>query len=104
MSSGVEIARQQWADGHRRVEAARGDRRGYRLLRAQVDAIADELRRRVGGSYSLAELADAYRDADRWTREAVAEAAPGTEWGPELTLAADAAFHLYARGARDYEP
>ena len=100
----MEIARQQWAEGHRRLSAKRGDPELYRLLLDQVEAIMDELRRRIGANYSLADLADGYRDADRWTRDAVAEGAPGMQWGPEVTAAADAAFYLYARGARDYEP
>jgi hypothetical protein len=32
----VELARLQWADGHRRVDAARGDGRRYPALMARV--------------------------------------------------------------------
>lgn len=104
MSTVVEIARQQWAEGRRRLETERSNPARYRLLLAQTEAVTDELRRRLGGIFTLAELADAYRDADPWIRDVVAELAPGSEWAPGLTTAADAAFHRYARGARDYEP
>lgn len=104
MSPAVELARQQWADGKRRLEDTRPNGQHYRRLLAQTDAIVEQLRRRVGGIYTLEELAIVYRDADRWLRHDLAEATPGTEWSPDVTIAADAAFHLYARGARDYEP
>ena len=101
--SGVEIARQQWADGTRRLEGLRGDPR-YRSLADQVGIVAEVLRKRIGGSYTLSELAGCYLDAERWIREAVAEQVPGAEWGPDFGAVTDAAFHRYARGARDYTP
>ncbi len=60
-----------------------------------------ELRRRVGGSFTLRELADAYSTADAWARHVLAEqGAP--DWPRTLTLVEGAAFHLYSRGAADY--
>ncbi len=104
MSARVEIARQQWKDGYRRLEAEAGDRRRYRQLLDQVEVLTDQLRRRIGGHFSLAELADLYTGAERWARQAVEERPPGREWPRWLAVSIDAAFHLYARGARDYEP
>jgi hypothetical protein len=105
VSPAVELARQQWADGKRRLDDARTNAPRYRRLHTQVDAIVERLRRRVGGIYTLEELATVYRDADAWLRHELAEAGPGTAaWSPDTAIAADAAFHLYARGARDYEP
>jgi hypothetical protein len=104
VSPAVELARQQWADGKRRLDHTRPEAQRHRALLAQVNAIIEPLRRRVGGIYTLEELAAVYREADRWLRQDLAEAAPGTEWSPDVTIAADAAFYLYARGARDYEP
>ena len=50
----VESARREWEDGHRRLlEQTRDATHGDRLL-AQVDAVAAELRRRVGGVFTLA--------------------------------------------------
>ena len=104
VSTMVEIARQEWADGYRRLEAERDDATRYRLLHAQVDAISEQLRRRIGAVYTLAELAGEYRRAERWAREAIADLPPAAQWQPGLTRAIDAAFHLYARGALDYTP
>jgi hypothetical protein len=66
----------------------------------QVDAITDELTRRLGQTFTLAELARAYREADRWMPELVPPG-PGAE---HRALVEDAAFHVFARGAVDYEP
>jgi hypothetical protein len=100
----VEIARQEWADGFRRLEEERGQPARYRLLHEQVEAVTDRLRRRIGSVFTLAELAVEYERAEPWVREAIAELPPESRWPPGLTTATDAAFHLYARGARDYEP
>ena len=54
--------------------------------------------------FTLAELADEYGRAERWSREVFAELPPEARWAPGLTVAVDAAFHQFARGARDYEP
>jgi hypothetical protein len=100
----VELARQHWAEGHRRLVRTTEPALHARLLR-QVELVTAELRARVGKTFTLAELADAYGGADRWAYEAAeddAEEAPG--WVSSASTAADAAFHLYARGARDYRP
>jgi hypothetical protein len=100
----VELARQQWAEGFRRLQAEAGDKRVQQGLWSQVETVTEELRRRVGAIYSLAQLADAYRGADRWAVEAISERAAGAGWQRSAAMATDAAFHLYARGARDYRP
>jgi hypothetical protein len=96
------LVRQEWEEGSRQLEAERGDRRRYRRLLDQVEVVTDELRRRVGQTFTLAELAAAYRDADRWARAAVEERAPSPGWPRDLTLVLAAAFHAYQRGAADY--
>jgi hypothetical protein len=100
----AEIARQEWAEGYRRLEAERENRARYRTLHVQVDAVTEQLRRRVGSVYTLAELAAEYRRAESWVNDAIAELPPEGRWPPGVSIAADAAFHFYARGARDYEP
>jgi hypothetical protein len=102
VSSSVELARRQWEDGNRRVaELTRGGRRPE--LHAQVEALLAELRRRVGGTFTLEELADEYRSAERWLYETLAdEEQPG--WSATATTALDAAFYVYSRAARDYRP
>jgi hypothetical protein len=101
----VELARQHWQDGNRRVESTRQNRRRYVELVGEVELVLAQLRKRVGQNFTLAELANAYDGADDWVRELLDDAAP--EEGPiphEPGTVADAAFHAYARGAADYRP
>jgi hypothetical protein len=100
----VELARQQWQDGISRVEGARGDRARYERLTGQVDLVVAGLRKRVGQVFTLAELADAYDGADDWARELLDDADPEAPPAAEAGTVADAAFHVYARGATDYRP
>src|SRR2546423_9817043 len=44
MTTDLELARQQWRDGNRRLEAARGDRERYRELVEDVDRVIGSLR------------------------------------------------------------
>ncbi|HLX20079.1 MAG TPA: hypothetical protein VKR23_07990 [Gaiellaceae bacterium] len=98
----LELTRQEWAEGDRLLEAETPDRHRYEQLLAQVEVVTAELRRRVGGTYSLAQLAAAYGGADTWARQAVADRAPGPGWPRDLSLVLAAAFHGYQRGATDY--
>jgi len=100
--SAVEILRHEWMEGHRRLEAERDDRRRYRTLVGQLEIVVDELRKRVGQHFTLAQLGDAYRDAERWARPLVEERAPSSGWPRDLSLVLAAAFHAYQRGASDY--
>ena len=96
--------RQHWQEGSRRVEQARRDPERFARLHAQVELVTAELRRRVGQTFTLAELARAYETADDWARAVLDDAAPEDGPPPEAAIAADAAFHQYARGATDYAP
>lgn len=98
------LARQQWEDGRRRIERARANPEEYARLAAQVELVASELRRRVGQTFTLAELAGAYESADDWARDVLEDAREDDAPPPETATVADAAFHLYARGASDYAP
>jgi hypothetical protein len=100
----VASARREWEEGSRRLEQEARDRATAERLLVQVEAVTDELRRRVGGTYTVAELAYAYAEAESWSREAVAERAPVPGWPRTLSIVEAAAFHQYARGAVDYEP
>jgi hypothetical protein len=103
MTAQVEIARQEWAEGHRRYRAAAGDRARFERLSGHVAAVTDELRRRVGQVFTLGELADEYGRAEAW-RATVAAGNPLAPLPADVATAEDAAFHLYARGARDFAP
>ena len=100
----LESTRHEWEEGNRRLQAAAGDRTLYGRLLDEVDLVLEQLRRRVGQSFTLDELASAYGDADRWVQEALIEAEPAPGWPARSTIAQDAAFYLYSRGAVDYRP
>jgi hypothetical protein len=104
VSVDVESARRDWADGYRRLLDGSRDRAHTDRLHHQVDVVTAELRKRVGVTFTTAELAAMYGSADTWARETVGEHAPVPGWVRDLATATDAAFHLYARGAVDYEP
>jgi len=100
----VDVVRADWDEAFRRLESERGNARRYRRLLDAVEAVTDELRARVGQTFTVAQLVDAYADVERWGREAVAERAAYDGWTRDLALVEDAAFALYARGASDYAP
>jgi len=102
--SQVSVARQEWEEGSRRLEAAHDDRRTYRRLLELHGLVLDELRRRVGQTYTLAELVTVYAESERWAREVLAERAPESGWTRDFTVVLAAAFDSYQRGAIDYEP
>jgi len=100
----VDLARQQWQDGNRRVEQARADQPRYGRLTGQVEVVLAGLRKRVGQVFTLAELAAAYDGADEWALELLDAADPEAPPTVGAGTIADAAFHAYARGAVDYRP
>ncbi len=92
----------QWEEGHRRLrELTAESRTGSRALRA-VDAIRDELRRRIGATFTAGELADLYAEGTDWCLEAARWTMP--EEAPDLDPQAivDGAFYVHLRGATDY--
>ena len=102
--SQVAVARQEWKEGSRRLEAAREDRRRYRQLLERLELVLDELRRQLGQTYTLAELVAAYGESERWAREVLEEHSTAPGWPRDLSLVLAAAFDAYQRGAIDYEP
>ena len=103
MSAALETARQEWEEGYRRVQAEAGNRVRHERLLAGVDAITAELRRRLGQTFTLAELVEAYAGAERWSRDVLAESGADV-WPSSLSAVEDAAFFLYSRGATDFRP
>ncbi len=97
-------ARRDWEEGRRRLAEAARDAARADALDRQREAVLEELRRRVGGVYTLAELAEVYAGAERWVLEVVEARAPSRGWSRTAALAGDAAFHAYSLGARDYAP
>lgn len=104
MSPDLESARREWEDAYRRFEDAGGEPAQAERMREQLAVVSSELRRRLGSTFTLAELAGEYRSADVWALAVVSERAASPGWPGTVTVVEGAAFHLYARGAVDYEP
>jgi hypothetical protein len=102
--SQIEVTRQEWEEGTRRLEAGREDGRRYRQLLGLLELVLDELRKQMGQTYTLGELVATYRESDRWAREVLEERAETPDWPRDLTDVVAAAFDAYQRGAVDYEP
>lgn len=100
----IESARRDWDDGYRRFLEAAAQPAAAHPRHRELEVVTDELRRRVGGTFTIAELSEAYRGAEAWSRNAVEERAFTPGWPRTLAIAIDAAFHLYSRGAMDYTP
>jgi hypothetical protein len=92
----VENAMFQWEEGERRLRDARDPERGQ-LLSAERN-VYEELRRRLGGSFTLGELADFYGAGTDWANDIADRASAGTD----SSAVVDAAFARYARLAVDY--
>jgi len=95
----IENALFQWEEGRRALQAIE-DPRQRRLSDRVVDAIREELRRRIGPTFTAAELADLYGEGTDWAQTVALDVAPTIE-GDSQALA-DAAFWLYLRGAADF--
>jgi hypothetical protein len=95
----LENALFQFEEGWRRLQAIE-DPRQRRMADRVVDAIREELRRRIGPTFSAAELADLYGQGTDWAQQVAIDVAPSIE--SESQSLADAAFWLYLRGATDF--
>ena len=102
VSASTVSAKQEWEQAYL-AYADVGDPVLEERLDRQLEALTTELRRRVGGTFTIGELADEYVRADVWAREVLSEQGE-REWPRTLSLVEGAAFHLYARGAVNYEP
>lgn len=96
----VAAARFSWEDGLRRM-AEPAPPATARARARIVAAVHDELRRRVGATFALADLAGAYEAASSWYLDLAARVAPREPgaWDPAVAL--DAAFAAYSRQAVD---
>ena len=103
VSADLESARLEWERAYGELEEVANDPVRAEGIRGQLEAILAELRRRVGGTFTIRELADEYVGADVWARDVLA-VQDTPEWPRTLALVEGAAFHLYARGAVDYRP
>jgi hypothetical protein len=90
-----------WEDGQRRL---RGMDPGDRAVAERVvDEIVVGLHRRLGGAFSVQELADLYiGQGTDWCFDVATRTAPTTPEAWDLTTVAGTAFARYAREATDY--
>ena len=96
MSYALENALTQWEDGERRVgEAPEVEQRD---LESAVDEIQDALRRRLGSTFWIGELAELYGAGTDWAEELARRGSAGSD----TSAVVDAAFARYARGAADF--
>ena len=90
-----------WREGQRRL--AHADPRDRPALERVTDALVDELRRRIGATFTTDELARYYGDhGTDWCFEIATRVASGNPEAWDLTTVAGAAFARYVRGASDY--
>jgi hypothetical protein len=92
----IENALFQWEEGERRVRDSEEPVR--RQLENAVEDVLAELRKRLGSSFTLAELADLYASGVDWASDVARSGLAGTD-SPWVV---DAAFNRYAREASDY--
>jgi len=95
----LENALFQWEQGWRELQAIE-DQRDRRLADRVVDAVRDELRRRIGSTFTAAGLAELYGEGTDWCQQVAIDVAPGIQ--PDAQSLADAAFWLYLRAAADF--
>jgi hypothetical protein len=86
----IENALFQWEEGESRLDDA-ADERAVRL-------VVEELRRRLGGAFTLAELADLYGEGTDWITDQLLRRFSGTD----ISAVVNAGFFRYARAATDY--
>ena len=102
MSYPLDNALYQWEEGYRRLRELSDDPRRARSLNRAIDAIRDELRRRIGATFTSNELAELYAQGTDWSLEAARWADPlgAAELDPQAIT--DGAFYFHLRGATDY--
>ncbi len=92
----LENALTQWQDGERRVgeapEVEQSD------LEPAVAEIQDELRRRLGSTFWIAELAELDGAGTDWAEDLAQRRSAGSD----TSAVVDTAFGRYARGAADF--
>ncbi len=104
VNADLESARRDWEEGYRRFREESHDPVRADRLHLELEAVTDELRKRLGSTFTLEELSTEYRQADAWARAVVAERALAPGWPATLSIVEGAAFFIYSRGALDYEP
>ena len=92
MGYAIENALFEWEEGEAATRASRENDRAARV-------VLEELRRRLGGAFTLDELADLYGEGTDWAVDLLLGRFGGLT---DTRLAVNAAFYRYARFASDY--
>ncbi|MGI8749663.1 MAG: hypothetical protein ACR2J6_03805 [Thermoleophilaceae bacterium] len=95
MHPALDNAMSQWRDGEERLRSAELADQPY--LESAVWQVLKEIRRRLGSSFEIGELAELYAGGTDWAED-IAQSRAGTE----TVAAVDAAFARYSREASDY--
>ena len=96
----IQNALFQWEEGGRRLrEASAADRA---TLERVTERIVRELRRRLGGAFTTAELADLYAAGTDWCLDLAIATAPDEPRAWDAQTVVDAAFAQYVRQAVDF--
>jgi hypothetical protein len=90
----------QWQEGERRLREALPDER--MAMDRVTDRVVAELRRRLGGPFTIDELVELYARGTGWCTDIAYAVAPGAPWAWDARITADAAFGRYVREASDY--
>lgn len=96
MSYALDNAMFQWSAGETRLREA--DPLEQMDLERAAGAVGDELRRRLGSSFELAELIELYAAGTEWADDIAGRHRAGSDTGAVV----DAAFGRYAREAADF--
>ena len=90
-----------WQEGQRRL--ARAEPADRTAMERVTEAIGAELRRRLGGPFTVQELASLYVDQGTdWAFDIAVRVAPSRLAAWDMPTVAGAAFARYAREAIDY--
>lgn len=96
MHPALDNAMFQWQDGQQRLQSLRPGERVQ--LESAVQAVLEEIRRRLGSSFRIAELAELYAAGTDWAEDVAARRYAGLDG----VMVVDAAFARYAHEAADY--
>jgi hypothetical protein len=92
----------QWEEGAVRLRELMANPRSARTASVAVEAIREELRRRIGPTFTAQELAELYARGTDWALDAARRAAPMDAVDLDPQAIVDGSFQLYLRGAKDY--
>jgi hypothetical protein len=89
-----------WQEGERRMREAPPDQR--RVFERVTERLVDELRRRLGSTFTADELAELYEQGTEWCLDVASRVAPQSPAAWQAGVVADAAFARYLRESADY--